>query len=73
MVNRLAREMGETRPTVSLDDCFCVCSTMARIDPPHLLWVLEGLVEGEVRNPVRVPDQVAHEARVALDRMLAIH
>jgi quinolinate synthase len=73
MVMRLAREMGETRPTVSLDDCFCVCSTMARIDPPHLRWVLEGLVEGEVRNPVRVPDETAREARVALDRMLAIH
>jgi quinolinate synthase len=72
LVTRLAREMGETRPTVSLDDCFCVCSTMARIDPPHLLWVLEGLVEGEVRNPVRVPDDVAREARIALDRMLAI-
>jgi quinolinate synthase len=45
---------------------------MARIDPPHLLWVLEGLVEGEVRNPVRVPEEIAREARVALDRMLAI-
>jgi len=72
MVDRLAREMGATRPTVSLDDCFCVCSTMFRIDPPHLLWVLEGLLEGEVRNPVRVPEATAREARIALDRMLAI-
>ncbi len=45
---------------------------MARIDPPHLLWVLEGLVEGDIRNPVRVPEEVAREARIGLDRMLAI-
>ncbi len=73
MVNRLAREMAPGKPVVSLDDCFCVCSTMFRIDPPHLLWVLEGLLEGEVRNPVRVPEKTAVEARAALDRMLAIH
>jgi len=72
MVNRLARESAPGKQVVSLDDCFCVCSTMARIDPPHLLWVLEGLVEGEVRNPVRVPADTAREARAALDRMLAL-
>jgi quinolinate synthase len=72
MVTRLAREVAAEKEVVSLDDCFCVCSTMARIDPPHLLWVLEGLVEGEVRNPVRVPEDIAREARTALDRMLAI-
>jgi len=57
---------------VSLDDCFCVCSTMARIDPPHLLWVLESLVEGEIVNQVKVPDGIAGAARSALDRMLEI-
>jgi len=58
---------------VSLDDCFCACSTMFRIDPPHVLWVLEGLVEGDLtRNPIRVPPKTAGEARTALDRMLAI-
>jgi len=72
MVSRLAREVAPGRQVVSLDDCFCLCSTMARIDPPHLLWVLEGLREGEVRNPVRVPEPIAREARTALDRMLAI-
>ena len=72
MVNRLAREVAPSRQVVSLDDCFCVCSTMFRVDPPHLLWVLEGLVEGEVRNAVRVPEQTARDARIALDRMLAI-
>jgi quinolinate synthase len=72
MVSRLAREMGSQKPVVSLDDCFCVCSTMFRIDPQHLAWVLEGLVEGRVLNAVRVPDATARDARVALDRMLEI-
>ena len=52
MVNRLAREVAPEREVVSLDDCFCVCSTMFRIDPPHLLWVLECLVEGRLVNVV---------------------
>jgi len=72
MVSRLAREVAPERQVVSLDDCFCVCSTMARIDPPHLLWVLESLVEGEVVNQVRVPDGIARAAKSALDRMLEI-
>jgi quinolinate synthase len=72
MVNRLAREVAADRQVVSLDDCFCVCSTMARIDPPHLLWVLESLVAGEVVNQVKVPDGIARAARSALDRMLEI-
>jgi quinolinate synthase len=72
MVSRLAREMAPGKEVVSLDDCFCVCSTMARIDPPHLLWALEGLVSSEVRNAVRVPEEVARGARVGLDRMLGI-
>jgi quinolinate synthase len=45
---------------------------MFRIDPPHLLWVLEGLVEGRVVNRVQVPPRTAAEAKVALDRMLEI-
>jgi quinolinate synthase len=72
MVNRMAREMAPAREVVSLDDCFCVCSTMFRIDPPHLLWVLEYLAEGRVVNVVDVPEDVKRDARVALDRMLAI-
>jgi len=72
MVSRLAREVASDRQVVSLDDCFCVCSTMARIDPPHLLWVLESLVAGEVVNQVKVPDGIARAARSALDRMLEI-
>ena len=72
MVSRLAREMAPGKEVVSLDDCFCVCSTMARIDPPHLLWALEGLASSDVKNAVRVPEPVARDARVALDRMLRI-
>jgi quinolinate synthase len=73
LVSRLARECAPEREVVSLDDCFCVCSTMFRIDPPHLLWVLESLVEGQVVNRVAVPPRTAAEARSALDRMLEIH
>jgi quinolinate synthase len=72
LVNRLAREMAPQREVVSLDDCFCVCSTMFRIDPPHVLWVLESLVDGHVVNQVKVPDAIASDARIALDRMLQI-
>jgi quinolinate synthase len=72
MVNRLARDVAPARRVVSLDDCVCVCSTMFRIDPPHLLWALEALVEGRVVNRVSVPEAVARDARIALDRMLAI-
>jgi len=72
LVNRLAKQFAATRPIVSLDDCFCVCGTMFRIDPPHLLWALESLARGEVVNEIRVPDEVARDARTALDRMLSI-
>jgi len=72
MVNRLAREVAPEREVVSLDDCFCVCSTMFRIDPPHILWALEYLVEGRLVNVVAVPEPTAGEAKVALERMLSI-
>ena len=72
LVTRLARECAPEREVVSLDDCFCVCSTMFRIDPPHLLWVLENLAEGRVVNQVKVPPRTTREARIALDRMLEI-
>jgi quinolinate synthase len=57
---------------VCLDPLVCPCSTMSRIDGPHLAWVLEGLVEGEVRNQIQVDGETAEWARVALERMLAI-
>ena len=49
-----------------------MCSTMFRIDPQHLLWVLENLLEGNVVNQVSVPEDVAKQAKVALDRMLEV-
>ncbi|HET7295469.1 MAG TPA: quinolinate synthase NadA [Vicinamibacteria bacterium] len=72
MVLRMAKEMAPAKRIVPLDDCFCMCSTMFRIDPPHLAWALESLVAGNVVNEVHVPDDVAREAKVALDRMLEI-
>ena len=72
LVSRLARQCAPEREVVSLDDCFCVCSTMFRIDPPHLVWALESLRDGRLVNVVAVPERIAADARVALDRMLAI-
>ena len=72
LVSRLAREMAPAKKIVSLDDCFCLCGTMFRIDPPHLLWTLEALVDGRCVNEIRVPEALAKDARTALDRMLSI-
>jgi len=71
LVKRLADEHPD-KTIVSLDPLVCPCSTMFRIDAPHLCWVLEGLVEGEVRNRITVEPDTAALARVALERMLAI-
>ena len=57
---------------VSLDPLVCPCSTMFRIDAPHLCWVLENLVEGRVVNRITVDSATADDAKVALERMLAI-
>jgi quinolinate synthase len=74
LVHRLAEEMKPRGVTVlSLDALGCLCSTMFRVSPNHLLWVLEGLVEGRVHNQVEVPDSQIRWTRVALDRMLQIH
>jgi quinolinate synthase len=70
LVKRLDDETPD-KTIVSLDPLVCPCSTMFRIDAAHLAWVLEGLVEGEVRNQITVDDETASLARVALERMLA--
>ena len=70
LVNRLNEENPD-KTVVSLDPLVCPCSTMFRIDAAHLAWVLEGLVEGEVRNRITVDEETASWARVALERMLA--
>ena len=70
MVNRLAAEYPD-RTVFCLDPVVCPCSTMYRIHPGYLAWTLDGLVEGEVRNEIVVEDDVARDAKVALERMLA--
>lgn len=72
LVNRLAKEMAPGRTVLTLDGLGCLCSTMFRVSPNHLCWVLESLIEGEVHNQVVVPDDQKHWTRVALDRMLSI-
>ncbi|MFJ6170773.1 quinolinate synthase NadA [Curtobacterium sp. NPDC092190] len=70
MVNRLAAGYPQHRITC-LDPVVCPCSTMYRIHPGYLAWVLEALVRGEVLNEITVPADVQADARVALERMLA--
>jgi len=70
LVNRLADQYPD-RTIFCLDPVICPCSTMYRIHPGYLAWVLDGLVEGDVRNQVSVDDAIAQEAKVALERMLA--
>jgi quinolinate synthase len=72
LVNRLAREVAPERTVVTLDPFGCLCSTMFRVSPNHLLWILEGLVTGEIHNQIIVPDETKRWAKLALDRMLEI-
>jgi quinolinate synthase len=69
MVQRMAAEHPE-KTVVSLDPLICPCSTMFRIDAPHLAWCLEALVRGDVVNRITVEDRTKEWARVALQRML---
>ncbi len=71
LVSRLAKENPD-KTVFCLDPVVCPCSTMYRVHPAYLAWTLESLVEGRVVNQVVVPDEVARNARIALDRMLAI-
>jgi quinolinate synthase len=71
LVQRLAAEHPD-RTVVSLDPLICPCSTMFRIDAPHLAWVLESLVSGEVPNRITVDADTKVWARLALERMLQI-
>jgi quinolinate synthase len=72
LVTRLAREVSPERTVLSLDQFGCLCSTMFRVSPNHLLWILEELVAGEVHNRIVVPIDQKHWTKVALDRMLSI-
>jgi quinolinate synthase len=70
MVNRLAAQYPQ-HTIFCLDPVICPCSTMYRIHPGYLAWVLEELVEGRVVNRITVDDAVQQNARIALERMLA--
>jgi quinolinate synthase len=72
LVNRLAQQLAPARTVISLDQFGCLCSTMFRVSPNHLLWILDELVEGRVHNRIVVPDEQKHWNRVALERMLSI-
>jgi quinolinate synthase len=71
LVKRLDDEHPD-KTVLSLDPLVCPCSTMFRIDAAHLCWVLENLVDGVVVNRITVDEDTAADARVALERMLAI-
>jgi quinolinate synthase len=71
LVNRLGKEL-KNHKVISLDPSVCVCTTMFRITPQHLLWALENLGEGNIVNRISVDERTRHHARVALDRMLAL-
>ena len=71
LVSRLALEYPD-KNIISLNPNVCVCSTMYRVDAPHLLWVMENLMNGKVVNQIVVPEPVASEAKLALQRMLDI-
>ncbi|MCA9297674.1 MAG: quinolinate synthase NadA, partial [Phycisphaerales bacterium] len=73
LVHRLANEAADRGVDVRiLSDCQCLCTTMYRIDQAHLLWILDGLAEGQVRNRIQVHPEVRGPALEALDRMLAL-
>jgi quinolinate synthase len=71
LVNRLSKEIKD-RKVMSLDPSVCVCTTMFRITPQHLLWALENLAAGKVVNQISVDERTREFAKVALDRMLAL-
>lgn len=71
LVKRLAAQNPD-KQVVFLDKTVCYCSTMNRIDLPHLVWAMESLVDGRVVNQITVDAETAKNARVALERMLAL-
>ncbi|MFN3653541.1 MAG: quinolinate synthase NadA [Armatimonadota bacterium] len=71
LVNRLAHQHPD-KTIFCLDPVVCPCSTMYRIHPAYLRWVLDNLLDGRVKNEIVVPEEVKHGAKLALDRMLAL-
>ncbi|WAP55579.1 quinolinate synthase NadA [Streptomyces sp. S465] len=73
LVRRLANRFADQgKEIVFLDKTVCFCSTMNRIDLPHLVWALESLVDGKVVNRIQVDKETEHFAKLALERMLAL-
>ena len=73
LVDRLAKEVLPQNKIVQfMATTICMCSTMQRIDPQHLAWTLENLLEDKVVNQIKVPEQEAIQAKIALERMLQI-
>jgi len=73
LVNRLKDEFAhEGKQVHFMSPTVCMCSTMFRIDPQHLAWMLENLVNGNVVNQITVAEDIAKNARLALDRMLEV-
>ena len=73
LVNRLAEEVKPEGKVVQfMAPTVCMCSTMQRIDPQHLAWTLENLAAGNVVNRISVPEHEAVQARLTLERMLAV-
>ena len=71
LVNRL-KQLHPEQTIIVLSDCQCLCTTMFRVDPPHLCWVLENLVNGTVVNQIKVDAHTRKWSLVALERMLSI-
>jgi len=71
LVHRIAQEHPD-QFIFCLDPIVCPCSTMYRIHPAYVAWILEELLEGQVINQVTVNEETAHWARVALERMLSL-
>ncbi len=71
LVSRLAKSHPD-KTIVFLDKAVCYCSTMNRIDLPHLVWIMESLVNNHVANQIQVPAEVAKYSKIALERMLAL-
>jgi quinolinate synthase len=70
LVNRLAQKYAGRKSIRSLAGMQCLCTTMYRIDMPHLLWCLDELAAGRIVNQIRVDDETKHDSRIALQRML---
>jgi quinolinate synthase len=73
LVNRLAKAAAKRGVQVKmLSDCQCLCTTMYRIDMPHMLWIMDALVQGKVLNQIKVHPTVKQWSLVSLNRMLKV-